>query len=119
MIQGMIADAVSLAIASLYDYREKAYESGETRDDLDFQICLQVHDAIMSFVRYDHVARYVDEILPECMIRSVPIYPTSLDGIPNGTGPYYLGIDTDVHLHWGVPMTEEECLERGIDPKYS
>jgi len=118
-IQGMIADAVSLAIANVYDYREAAYESGWTEDDLDFKICLQVHDAIMALVRYDHVEHYIDEVLPACMIDSVPIYPTGLDGVPNGTGPYTLGIDTEIGLHWGVAMTEEECIARGIDPKYA
>jgi len=58
-------------------------------------------------------------VLPTCMVDSVPIYPTSLDGVPNGKGPYTLGIDTEIALHWGVDMTEDECIARGIDPKYA
>jgi uracil-DNA glycosylase family 4 len=117
-IQGMIADAVSVAIANLYDYRENAYANGWTVDDLDYQICLQVHDAIICFVRYDHVAYFIDTVLPACMIRGTPIYPSYLDGTPTDEGPYHLGIDTEVYTHWGVVMKPDEMQDLGIDPKY-
>ena len=117
-MQSLVADAVSVGIANLYDFRENAYEDGWTRDDLDYHICLQVHDAIISLVRDQHVNYYVEEVLPMCMVDMVPIYPTTLDGMPNGTGPYHLGIDVEIDTHWGVHITEEEAIARGIDPKH-
>jgi len=39
------------------------------------------------------------------MSRAVPIYPTTLDGIPTGGGPYILGIDVEVMDHWGEALT--------------
>jgi uracil-DNA glycosylase family 4 len=121
-IQGMIADAVSLAIAKLYDYRFERYAEGETVDDLDYQICLQVHDAILCFVRNEHVSRFIDEVLPACMVKGVPIYPCGLDGSGEGfedKGPYYLGIDTEVYTHWGVVPLPSQLDALGIDPKYA
>jgi uracil-DNA glycosylase family 4 len=117
-LQNMVADAVSVAIANLYNYRKAAYENGWTRDDLDYHICLQVHDAIMCFVRNEHVPYFVDTVLPTCMIDNVPIYPCSLDGVPNGTGPYHMGIDTEVCTHWGVVPKPNEFQNLGIDHKY-
>lgn len=118
-IQGMIADAVSLAIANLYEYRENAYANGWTVDDLDYKIALQVHDAVMAFVRYDHVPYFINTVLKDCMIDGVPIYPSHLDGVPTGTGPYYLGIDSEVYFHWGVVPTPGQLQDVGIDPMYA
>jgi len=118
-IQGMIADAVSLAIANVYDYREEAYANGETRADLDYNIVLQVHDAIICEVKTEHVPRYIDEVLPACMIDGVAIYPCTLDGVPTGAGPYTLGLDSEVAEHWGVTLDPGESLSLGIDPKYA
>lgn len=118
-LQSLVADTVSLGIANLYDYRENAYANGWTVDDLDYKICLQVHDAIMAFVRYEHVPYFIDTVLQECMINSVPIYPTALDGTPLGTGPYYLGIDSGVYQHWGVTPLPSELEKIGVHWKYA
>jgi len=118
-IQGMIADAVSIAIANLYDYRENAWADGWTKEDIDYRIVLQIHDAIILEVPYIHVPRVIDEVLPACMRETVPIYPCSLDGVPRDEGPYYLGIDTEVATHWGVHMMPDECESIGLDPEYA
>ena len=118
-IQGMIADVVSLAIANVFDYRQNAWESGWDEDDLDYRIVLQIHDAIVLEVPYKHVPQVVDEVLPFCMRETVPIYPAYLDGAPRDEGPYYLGIDTEIATHWGVPMMPDECESLGIAPKYA
>lgn len=94
----------------MYDY---------PRDKVDFKLCLQIHDAVVSIVRNDCVAAYVDEVLPACMVNGVPIFPRNVDGSPTGTGPYYLGIDTDVNINWGVKPLPNELLDRGILPKYA
>jgi uracil-DNA glycosylase family 4 len=119
-IQGMIADVVSLAVGIMYDYREDLYANGETRDDLDFSMCLQVHDAILSMVRCDHVDRYIDEVLPACMVQGVPIYPCGLDGMPiPNQDPHYLGIDAGVETHWGIVPMPDEMESLGIHPKHA
>lgn len=109
-MQNLIADVVSLAVAELYNY---------PRDEVDFALCLQVHDAVISIVRDDCVARYVDEVLPACMVDAVPIYPTYADGSPQGTGPYYLSISTELCTHWGVTPLPDLLAKRGIPAKYA
>ena len=104
----MIASAVDRAVAFVYDYRR---EIGIP--DM-FRLVLQVHDAIILQVPYRHVERVVDEVMPVCMVRRVPIYPTALNGVPTGAGPYRLGIDTEVMSHWGERITKEQAREWGI-----
>lgn len=117
-MQNMVADAAAIAVGNLYTYRKNAYANGWTEEDLDYKICLQVHDAIICFVRYEHVPYFIDVVLKECMIDSVPIYPCTLDGVPMGTGPYHMGIDSEVYTHWGVVLKPNELQNLGIDPKY-
>jgi uracil-DNA glycosylase family 4 len=118
-IQGMVADAISLAVAELYDYRENAWAAGATADDIDYRICLQVHDALMVMAPAKHVPKVLTEILPLCMCERVPLYPTSMDGVPLGTGPYHFGVDTKVVQSWGVSMTPDDCFAIDLDPKYA
>lgn len=112
-IQGLIADAVSRAFDHLYHYRLRP----ECR--VDYKIALQIHDAIVLEAEPQYVAEIVDHVLPLCMCKSVPIYPCHLDGMPTGTGPFYLGIDTDVFQNWGITMTLDQCKSLKFDPKYA
>jgi uracil-DNA glycosylase family 4 len=112
-IQGMIADVVSRAVDHIYQYRVE-------HPELNYKMCLQIHDALVLLVPYDEVERVVNEVLPECMVNRVPIYPCSLDGMPMaGDKPYRLGIDTEIHDYWGVDMLPDECMKRKVDPKYA
>lgn len=108
-IQGMIADAVARAVDHLYHYRE---EDARAR----YRIVLQVHDAIVLEVAHADVQYVVDQVMPECMVNRVPIYPCTLDGMPTGKGPYRLGIDVEVSHHWGAKMDPGEFLARKISP---
>jgi hypothetical protein len=49
------------------------------------------------------------------MRKAVPIYPTHLDGQfegePTGVGPYYLGIEGEVMLHWGEKISDAEAKQ--------
>lgn len=110
-IQGMIADAVSRACDHLY------YDRPEF--DVDYRIVMQIHDAILLECSPEHVPAVIDRVLPTCMSQRVPIYPCDLDGLPSGSGPHYLGIDTSICLNWGLKMTLEDCQRLGIDPKYA
>lgn len=110
-IQNMIAWAVDRAVDFLYTRRKKY--------GLDYRLALQIHDALLFLVRGDHVGPFIDNVLPECMTHSVPIYPCNLDGRRKKGGPYFLGIDTEACIHWGeVPMPDE--LEAvGCNPQYA
>jgi DNA polymerase I-like protein with 3'-5' exonuclease and polymerase domains len=107
-IQSMIASAMDRAVAQLHQYRE------EVGDPEMFKMLLAIHDAVLLEVPYDRVERVLDEVLPTCMVDRVPIYPSSLDGMPNGDGPYYLGIDSDVMEHWGEGISKARAAELGI-----
>lgn len=118
-VQGAVADAVSLAVSNLYDYRENARKNGISEEELDYRLCLQVHDAIMLMVPATCVPKVVDEIFPLCMREQVPLYPAAFDGTPLGTGPFYFGMDITVQQSWGVTMNPDECLAIDLDPKYA
>lgn len=106
-IQSMIASAVSRALAYIHDYKEKQRKQGR---DL-FKILLQIHDAVLLEVPYEHVRHVCEYVLPTFMRQAVPIYPSSLDGLPTGAGPYYLGIEMEVMKHWGEVLTAKEARE--------
>jgi uracil-DNA glycosylase family 4 len=108
-IQGMIASAMSRAIAYLYDYRR---QSGNPEL---FRILLQIHDAILLEVPYENVRFVAEQVLPWAMRTMVPIYPTDMAGVPNGTGPYYLGAEAEVMLHWGELLGEDAARGFGLD----
>ncbi len=114
-IQGMIADAVSRACDHLDQYRRDM----EPGDNFWFKVVLQIHDAILFEVENQYAARLIDEVIPLCMVDSVPIVPTHLDGTPKEQAEvYYLGVDTEVGDHWGEMMYPEAIQGRGINPKY-
>lgn len=113
-IQGMIADAVSRAVDALVVYREQLDPKERW-----FDIRLQIHDALLFEVAAKDAAWLVDEVLPECMINAVPIYPTRVDGTPmnDPRAPYYLGIDTDVGRYWGELLYPDEFERLGAPPR--
>lgn len=102
-IQGTIASAMSRAIAYLYDARRQVGNPNL------FKILLQIHDAILLEVPYEHVRFVAEVIIPWAMRTMVPIYPADLSGEPTGTGPYYLGAEAEVMSHWGELLTQEEA----------
>ena len=111
-IQGLVADAVSRAVDHLGTYRIE-------HPEIKFKLVLQIHDALLLEVPYEHVPAVIDKVLPECMTNRVPIYPSDMEGIPTGAGPYYLGTSTDPFLYWGEQLNPDDCLKRDIHPKYA
>lgn len=109
-IQGMIADAVARAVDHLYEYRFE-------HPDVSYKLSLQIHDAVLLQVPYAHVPRVINEVLPVCMVDRVPIYPTSLAGVPNGEGPYLLSIDVEPYEWWGEHMLPDQLLKRDLEPQ--
>ena len=110
-IQGMVASAVNRAVAYLTDYKLST-----NQPDL-FRILLQIHDALLLEARYEDVPLVAQKILPWAMRQMIPIYPTTLSGMPTGAGPYRLGIDVGVSHHWGQYLTEEEAHSYGLREK--
>jgi len=109
-IQEMISDAMSRAVDHLFHYREE-------HDDVTYRIALQIHDAVLLQVPFQHVERVMNNVLPECMVDRVPIYPCHLDGMPNGTGPYKLSVDREPYLWWGEQLMPDQHLACGV-PAY-
>lgn len=106
-MQSTVADAVSRALDYMYHYRE-------THSDIDYKIILQIHDAILLEVPFEHAGRVWSEVIPECMVSRVPIYPCHLNGKPTGKGPYYLGAGRDAYLRWGEELKKEDCIKLGL-----
>lgn len=112
-IQGMIASAMSRAIAYLHDYKE---QSGNP--DM-FRILLQIHDAILIEAPYENVQFVAEKVMPWAMRDMVSIYPTKLDGKPTGTGPYKLGFEAEVMEHWGEHLKADKLSVYGLDPSHT
>jgi len=107
-IQSMIADAVAEALHHLYNYR-----SAVGCPDM-YRILLQVHDALIVEAPYRYARHVADEVLPYCMSKCVPIFPTRLDGAALKRGPYYLGTEVGIYRDWGETLTVEACQKYGI-----
>lgn len=103
-VQSLVADAVTRVIAALY-YRKEEY-------GIDYKLVLQIHDEVNALVAIKDVATYVKKVLPECMIKSVPIYPRKPDGTLTGAGPYYFGNDVTVCEHWGIALNNDQLKEK-------
>ena len=112
-VQGMVASAVNRGLARM----RKVVRDNDMRDGV--RLLLQLHDAGLVEVRYDLLEYVVDELIPYAMRDCVPIFPTTLDGVPTGKGPYYLGIDTVVENHWGEKFSYEEAKHLGIPLRFA
>lgn len=111
-LQNMVADAVSTAVHNLRMYRQE--------HSLNFKFALQIHDALLFLVPNQEVPLFIDKVLPECMIKRVPIYPCHLDGRPKKNSKVYnLGIDCEVYRYWGVGMSPKDCQERRVPERYA
>jgi DNA polymerase I-like protein with 3'-5' exonuclease and polymerase domains len=112
-IQGGVADAVSIALFNFLQYREQ-------HPDVQYQITLQIHDAIVLTAPFEHAERVYKEVVPKCMVDDVPFYPRRLDGsLIEGQGPYHFGADRDVFVHWGEKLTQAEAEKIGLNWLFS
>ncbi len=108
-IQNGVADAVSIALTNLIEYRNE-------HPDLFYLLMLQIHDAIVTLVPIEQAEHFVKVVLPECMINRVPFWPKFLDGRPMAhiTEPYRFGIDVEVFTHWGEGLKGDKAKELGL-----
>lgn len=105
-IQNLVADAVWEMLYQLMWYREQK--------KIPFRLVLQIHDAVLFEVPLKYLEDLVLDVIPQCMSRSVPIYPCTLDGRPRGDGPFYFGIDTELYINWGVELTAAQIAQYSI-----
>ena len=112
-VQNIVADAISLAIANLEDYQR------QHRAYARFRMVLQLHDALLFELAGKDVPWMVEEVLPECMVRGVEVWPSRLDGTPLPlTQPYHFGFDADVCENWGEKLAKPRGLELGVPLEY-
>jgi len=108
-IQNMVADAVWMATYNFHECKRWHPEYG-------YKILLQIHDALLFEVPIPELRVFHNEVLPECMVQNVPIWPRYLDNTPMPVdSPYHFGIDTDVQINWGEKISEQDATELGID----
>ena len=94
-IQNMVAEAVWTALGNMWDYRE-------ANRWLDFNFVLQIHDAIKVDAAIEHAPIVYREVLPRCMVDTVNIWPTDLNGVRRPIdAPYHLGVGREVMFRWG------------------
>jgi hypothetical protein len=106
--QSMVADALSRALDNLYNWPNRK-----------FKIVMSIHDAILLEVPIDGVEYVCDTVVPECMTKRVPIFPTRLDGTRIAErGPYYLGVDSKIMQYWGVSLKKQDCKDLGIPERF-
>ena len=114
-IQGMIASCLDRGVAYLTNARDGLVaEYGERI--FDWQ--LTIHDAILLRARPRYVEYICKQLIPWAMCECVPIYPTTLDGVPTGAGPYHLGTDVEVAEWWGEKLSQDRCRELGIPAEF-
>jgi hypothetical protein len=72
-------------------------------------------------VPYACVEWVVDTVLPVCMSEKVEIRSCNLDGTMrrDGSGPFHLGIATEVFTKWSIPLTKEDCKVMGIPERFA
>jgi DNA polymerase I-like protein with 3'-5' exonuclease and polymerase domains len=112
-IQSGIASAVDRGLAWLDHFIE------EEGLEEEIKLVLQIHDAGLMEVRLDYVP-YAIELAKYAMTDMVPIYPTRLDGVPTGGGPFRLGLEFSVEKAWGgEKFTAQECEKFGIPAEFA
>lgn len=113
-IQSMIASALNRGLGWFrYGLRENGWD--------DVKIILAIHDAVLVECPPSRVPGLCDKetgLIKWAMCDQVPIYPTSLDGMPNGKGPYHLGVSVEVSENWSEPVSLERGRIIGLDPLY-
>lgn len=109
-IQSSVADWVMILMWKLVEYRRR--HGGAPGKQ--FQMSLQVHDALVLRVPYASVEWVWNEVVPSC-IRMIPIVPRTLDGVLLlGQGPYYFGVDMELFRHWSVKLKHDDLVALGI-----
>lgn len=108
-IQSFVAGAVNRAVRNFGEYRKK--------HKMRYLTSLVIHDAVQLIVPAEEVEEVKSTVMPHCMVKCVPLYPSTLDGQRiHVKKPYRFGIDTDVHVRWGEVAMPNEFLDYNVSP---
>jgi DNA polymerase-1 len=111
VMQAGVADAMNKGLRNLFKHPRKR--------ELDYDIVLQIHDAVMLDLPARNLAIVYDEIIPECLEQKVTFRSCNLDGIPYADSPvYHFGVDKKACLRWGMPLTWDDCDRLQIDRRF-
>lgn len=91
-IQGTVAGCLDLAVANFRQYKR------HVEPDLDFQVVLPVHDAVLIYARPWDVPRIREVVIPTCMTWGTTIPTLGLS----------LQTDIEVKLNWDDRFTDDE-----------
>ena len=83
-----------------------------------FRLALQIHDSLLFEVPIPELRHFIKNVMRQCMVENVPIWPRYLDNTPMPVAkPYHFGIDYKIQLNWGEDIAEEDMKRLGIDPE--
>jgi hypothetical protein len=118
-MQSAVADAMKVTLGNLIWYRA-AYRQAHPESPHTFRILLEIHDQLVLETPTGSLDWMIDEVLPLCMSKLVPIRPRRLDGTLIDAGPYYLSVpQPDVYTQWTVPLKPVDCERLGISSRYA
>ncbi len=106
-IQSMVASAVDRGLAWLHHEIERQGLGN------DIRLLLQMHDALLAEVKYALVP-YAKKLIHWAMVDMVEIWPTTLDGVQRGDGPYHFGLDMSVEERWGEKFSQADMERLGM-----
>lgn len=104
-IQGTVADALNVALFNLWYYRQ-------LHPEIEYDICLAIHDAVMLEVPIAMIGPVLDEVLPTCMVHGVEVPAT------NTSAAFHLDIDPEIGFRWGETPSKKELEQSGVPEQY-
>lgn len=104
-IQGTVADALNVALYNLWCYRR-------LHPEIEYDICLAIHDAVMLEVPIEMIGVVLNEVLPTCMVHGVEIPATQT------SQAFHLDIDPEVGFRWGETPTKKALDASGVPEEY-
>lgn len=104
-IQSTVADALNVALFNLWYYKR-------LHPEVEYDICLAIHDAVMLEVPIEMIGVVLKEVLPACMVHGVEVPAT-----PRSQA-FHLDIDPEVGFRWGETPTKKELDASGVPEEY-
>ena len=110
--QSTVADSLSMALFNL--------KTHPARQDVEYHILSQIHDAALLEVPVANVGILYNTIIPECFRDKVSFKACDLDGVPyEGSPDYRFGLETDIYQYWGIKLKKEDYEKIGLDPDFA